>query len=258
MKTRTFLTILVLGFVVSTSVGAVEFSFDNDAQGWTVGSSGSLEASAGTIIFTYSDPAPDPFDPILVSPAGLSIDTARQHWLVLELNITAAVGAGDQQFQIFFDNGESYNEPDSRTFPVTPNIGDQTVIFDMAPPQEDRDPWTGFVTSFRIDPGRSATDLLGYDCTFTRIAITDDTDMDGIRDDAEYDYWGNLDEADATTDHDGDGLLDSVEIALGLNPLFDEGATLPASSPWSLRVLLGVILLAGAGLTLRSVAARCY
>ena len=256
MKTHFFSAVLLTSLVAGLSAGAVEYRFANGADGWVAASSGTLSTSPGTITFTYTDPSPNSFDPILAGPGSMHIDAARDHWLVLELDLSAAPGAGPQLFQIFFDDGAGdghagYNEPDSRQFTVTPNIGMQRVVFDMLPIQSERDAWSGVVSNFRIDPGTSLTDLVGYSCTFDRIGMTSDTDLDGIRDDAEYLYWGNLDTADATTDYDGDGLLDSLEIALGLNPLVNEGAELPVSSPWGQVFLLGMIVLAGVAMAKR-------
>jgi len=156
---------------------------------------------------------------------------------VLQVNISADPGAGGQRFQVFYANEfGGFSEPRSRAFFVTPNAGWQDVVFDMAPLQGGRDPWQGTVTRFRIDPGSSQADLEGYRCEFDFIAMTDDTDADGIPDDDELFWWGTIDEADETSDHDYNGITDKMEIEFGLDPTVDEGEVLPAAKAWLLLV----------------------
>jgi len=240
---------------------AVEFGFEDDAQGWYAGVDASrgmanFSASGGKIGFDYVTPS-GAFDPMIISPA-ISVSALREHWLVLELDLTAAPGAGAQSFQIFYVNPSgSFNEPQSRSFSVAPNLGPQTVVFDMTPVQPTRTTWEGTIVKVRIDPGgnANATELAGYRCEFDRIAITDDTDRDGINDDLERFWFGDLDTADAISDYDGDGVRDAVEIALGLNPLTNDAEDLPAAIPLGLTILALCLALAGARVAPHAVAA---
>lgn len=252
MKTYVFQILCVLA-VAGAAVG-VEYDFETGTQAWTASpeSTGvaNFAASGGYLGLDYITPT-GPFDPQIVSP-WISMDASRDHWLVLDVNITADTGAGDQTFQIFFSNEfGGFSEGRSRIFPVTPNVGWQRLpALDLTDTQGGKDPWQGTVDRFRIDPGSSETDLVGFRCEFDLIAITDDTDGDGIQDDAELLYWGDLDEADETTDHDDNGILDVVEIAWGMDPTVDLGETLPAASGAAL-LALGLCFVAMGALAVR-------
>ena len=251
---------ILMGIVLAAgSAAAVEFTFETDAEGWTaVGEANGIAnfgASDGALGLDYVT-ATTVFDPQVVSPA-VSIDAAREHWLVLDISITAAPAAGAQTFQIFYENElGSFSEGRSRVFTVTPNVPMARVVFDLAEAQATRDPWQGAVTAFRIDPGGSSEDLVGYRCEFDLIAITSDTDGDGIPDDAEIEYWGDLESADESTDHDGNGITDVQEIAFGLDPTVDDGEKLPAPGAWAL-LLLATFIVAG-GVSVIRVRLRSY
>ena len=248
MRMQGFLLCVAMGIAMNAM--AVEFTFDTGAQGWTAGATvaqgmANFAASQGAIGFDYVAPTGG-FDPIIISPTGLTIPAAQHHWLVLQVNITAAPASGPVDFQIFWATAsQGFSEPQSRHFSVTPNLGWQNLAFDMALPQSTRDPWQGTVIQIRIDPGSSSTNLVGYHCAFDRIALTNDTDGDGINDDQEIYWFSNLDAANATTDHDNNGVPDAYEIAMGLNPLVDEGERLPSSSPWLLAALMTFVLAGG-------------
>ena len=247
VKMRKCMSILMTTFVATLGAQAVEFDFESGDQGWTastesVGVTG-FGASGGILGFEYITPT-GPFDPMVISPA-VTVDAAAEHWLALEMNFTNETGAGATTLQIFYENEfGGFSEPRSRTFAISPNLGWQTLVFDMAPVQGGRDPWEGTVTRFRLDPGSGdPATFVGYRCDFDRIALTDDTDRDGIVDDIEIFYWGDIGVADATTDADGNGILDVVEITLGLDPTVDEGEAVPAATAWGLA---GLALIAGA------------
>lgn len=216
----------------------IVYTFDSGAQGWTAANTGitGFAASGGALTFNYV--AFTPFDPIIDAPGGLGVNGAAEHWLRFDIEITTPAAAPDQLIQVFFNNGGGYNEPDSRTFTVTPNAGVQTVIFDMAAPQGGRDPFDGTITDFRIDPGTSEADLVGGSARIELIALTHDADFDGIADDVEIDVFGDITTADGTSDFDGDGISDSLEISLGLDPFTDEGASVPLGG--TLLALLGL------------------
>lgn len=220
----------------------IVYNFDSGAQGWTAANTGitSFAASGGALTFNYSAAAP--FDPIIDSPGGLAVNGPLEHWLRLDIEITTPAAAPDQLIQVFFDNGSGYNEPDARTFTVTPNAGVQTIIFDMGAPQGGRDPFEGTIVDFRIDPGTSAADLVGGSARIELIALTHDADFDGLADDAEIDVFGDITTADGTSDFDGDGISDALEISLGLDPFTDEGASVPLGG-----VLFALLGLGAAG-----------
>jgi hypothetical protein len=236
--------------------GAITFHFTSDAEGWTASGAGTGVASfgaAGGLIFVDFGTPTGGFDPMLMSPT-LSVMASRDHYLVLRINLTAAPAAGPQTFQMFFENEfGGYSEPRSRTFAVTPNTGWQTITVDLLP-QGGRDPWQGTVTHIRLDPGTSAADQVGYRCEIDRLALISDSDNDGISDDIEILYWGNLTAADNTTDHDNNGMSDATEILFGMDPTVDLGESLPAASPWAL--LATVLCLLALGFTAIRVA-RC-
>ena len=248
---RTYAFALLGALVVPLSAAAVDFDFESGDQGWYAGvgaDSGMTDfgASEGKIGFEYSQPSL-PFDPMVISPV-IDVDAHREHWLVLDVNFALQDGTPPQTFEIFFENElGGFIQERSRIFTVTPNLGWQEIIFNLATPQGGRDPWEGNVTRFRVDPGSGdATPYVGYRCEFERIAITDDTDRDTIPDDEEYFYFGDIDSADETTDHDSNGITDAVEIAFGLDPTVDEGEEIPAAHAWSLMLSALVVGLFGA------------
>jgi len=243
---RKCMCILMTTFVVALGASALEFDFESGDQGWTASPEATgvtgFGASAGILGFEYITPT-GPFDPMIISPV-VTVDAVNEHWLVLEVDFTNEAGAGDTSLQVFYENEfGGFSEPRSRTFVLSPNLGWQTIILDMTP-QGGRDPWEGTVTRFRLDPGSGdPATFVGYRCDIDRIALTADTDDDGIDDDVEIFYWGNIDTADATTDADGNEILDALEIALGLDPTVDEGEAVPAATAWGLASLA---LIAGA------------
>ncbi len=241
---------ILTGIVLAAgSAAAVEFTFDTGAEGWTAAGEAhgiaNFAASGGVLGLDYVT-ATTVFDPQVRSPE-VSINAAREHWLVLDVAITAASGSAGQSFQIFYQNElGGFSEGRSRALNITPNMPMTRVVLDLAEVQPGRDPWQGTVTAFRIDPGRISDDLVGYRCEFDLIAITDDTDGDGIPDHAEIAYWGDLESADESTDHDANGVTDAKEIAFGLDPTVDEGEKLPAPGGWALLLLAAFVALAGA------------
>jgi len=243
--------------LTAAAAGAVEFGFESSVEDWTSVSDAqgvsNFGAADGVLGFDYVTPT-SPFDPMIISPA-VSIPGARDNWLILNVNLTAAAGAGAQMFQLFFATPtQGFSEAQSRTFAVTPNLGWQTVIVDLAEAQSGRDPWPATVSRFRLDPGSNPTYLVGYRFELDSIAITYDTDGDNIPDDSELLYWGNLDAADATSDYDDDLIPDRVEIQFGLNPLVDEGVSLPVGHGLWAAVLAGTLIAAAAFVTRRRTA----
>jgi len=240
---------------VALAAGAIEYDFEIDAQGWAAGVGAdhgmtNFAASDGKIGFDYVTPTAS-FDPMIISPGGLTINATSTYWLVLEVNMTAEAGTGAKQFQVFFQNeAGGFSEGRSRRFNVTPNLGWQTITFNMS--IGPGDPWTGTVSRFRIDPGSNVTGLAGYRCEFERIAIVGflDTDNDGISDEAELLIFGDLETASVYSDYDGDGLRDALEIALGFDPKYPDASFVPAGGTWAL-LTLAACLTAAAGLVLR-------
>ena len=229
--------------------GPAVYFFESGTEGWTTpgesGGIGNFRAEGGALVFDYVENTGANFDPILISPTGLSVNAARHHWLRFDIEIIAQPEAGPQNIQIFFNDGPDdgypgYNEPDSRTFFVEPNAGLQSIIFDMTPIQPGRDAFDGTVTQFRIDPGRVKADLVGGSARIEVIALTDDADFDGINDDRELEIFGDLDTADYSSDYDGDGIPDRIEIADGLDPLVDEGISMPVGGTSLLLLALGL------------------
>lgn len=228
------LTVLVVSLaVVVPAMAGVEYNFESGTQGWTAGvgvanGMSNFRAMDGILSFDYVTPT-GAFDPMIVSPA-ISEDSAVNHWLLLEVNITSSTN-DPVVFQVFWSSSVGgYIEARSRVFFVTPNAGWQTIRFDMIPGQSGREGWTGTITGFRVDPGNNPTPLASHRCEFERIMLTSDTDKDGIADDTEIVLFGNITTASATSDYDGDGITDVKEIEFGLDPLTDEGVELPATN----------------------------
>lgn len=225
--------------------GPAVYHFNSGAEGWTANSTDSgldnFDASGGALSFDYVTPGVV-FDPILVSPGDLDLDAGRHHWFRIDIEIETPAPVGPQTIQVFFaaSNG-AFTEAASRTISVTPNTGLQSIIFDMAPPQPGRDPFTGTIANFRVDPGNLEADLVGGSARIEVIALTNDADFDGIVDDVEIALFGDRDTADATSDFDGDGIPDAKEIALGLDPLVDEGISLPAGGAFAGILALGAL-----------------
>lgn len=251
MKSLSLFALIVAMLVFASGAGAqAVYTFDSSTEGWTdVGAGGGMSnfrAEGGALQWDYIT-ATNAFDPIVQGPGGLSVDTVNNHWLRIDVEITTPAAAPDQTFQVFFDDGNAdgnggFNEPDSRTFTVTPNAGVVTVVFDMNTVQATRDAFSGIVTNFRIDPGNSATDLVGGTGTIDLIALTSDTDFDSIPDDKELQYFGDLTTADQSTDFDSDGLPDWQEIAIGSDPTVGNGAAgLPLGGTAYLVIALGLL-----------------
>lgn len=189
-----FLLAGILSLAV-TGAQALEYNFETDTEGWTASveatGAANLTVANGALGLDYITPT-GPFDPMLVSPA-ISLPANTGKWLVVEVDLTAAPGAGPQQFQLFYANElGGFSEGRSRTFNVQPNAGIQRIVLDMTASQPARDPWQGTVTQVRMDPGRVEADLVGYHCDVHSFALTDDTDNDGIPDDYEYTNYGDL------------------------------------------------------------------
>ena len=258
---RRFTLVLVAGCGLCLNAGALDYDFEDGTQGWTAvdvnhGVDG-FGAPDGKLEFDYvAATPPASFDPQIISPV-ISVAAAYDHWLAIEVNITADPGAGAQTFQLFFSNEQGgFSEGRSRRFSVTPNAGWQTIIVDLLP-QGSRDPWEGTINRVRLDPGGFEAELAGYQCAFERITLSLDTDNDGIADDLEY-YWffqvhaipDFLNVADAHSDSDSNGILDSIEMALGWDPMVDEGEQLPAGNTAALLALV-LAILGVAGFALR-------
>lgn len=230
---KAFWCISLVLCVTAATAGAVEFDFERGTLGWTASGPesgvGQFGAALGALGFNYITPSSGvPFDPFLVSPV-ISVSAEQEHHVVLDVNLTAA-SADPVTFQFFFENqAGGFSAARSRLFEVTPNGGWQRVVFDMAPTQAGRDPWAGTITRFRIDPGSNQAQLVGYRCEFRWIAVTDDTDNDGIADADELFWFGDLTTSNGTTDYDEDGIADKLELDWGLNPLVDQGNTVPAA-----------------------------
>ncbi len=183
-----------------TGAHALEYSFETDTEGWTASAeatgAANLTVANGALGLDYITPT-QPFDPMLISPP-ISLPANAGKWLVLDVSLTAAPGAGPQQFQLFYENElGGFSEGRSRTFNVQPNAGMQRIVLDMTAPQPGREAWQGTVTRVRMDPGRIEADLVGYHCDVDLFALTDDTDGDGISDDYEYANYGDLAAIDA-------------------------------------------------------------
>lgn len=260
MRSSVFLVIvfaLALGSL--PAVAGVEYNFESGTEGWT--SSGAANglanfgASGGALGFDYVEPTAA-FDPMIISPI-ISLPASAEHWLVLEVNITAA-NNNPVTFQVFFSsNVGPFSEGRSRILTVTPNLGWQTLEpFDMRDTQGGRDPWAGTITGFRIDPGSNPAPLVGYRCDFQKIALTGDTDNDRIPDDAELLYFGNLTEADDTTDHDANEIPDFLEIQFGLDPTTDAGESLPTTEASGVALLAACLALLGTVIVRRIAEAR--
>jgi hypothetical protein len=150
-----------------------EFAFNSpgNAEGWTSVGPGitSPLVSNGTVSLNYV--YADPFDPYLVGPNGMEIDAARQHYLVLDLNLTASDNS-PVPFEFFFSTGAGFSGSLRTTFNVTPNLGMQRVVVDLA--QAMPATWTGTVTQYRIDPGYIRDRLVGYSCSIDFIGVVTD------------------------------------------------------------------------------------
>lgn len=246
---KAFVCISLVLCMVAATAGAVEFSFESGTRGWIASGPesgvGQFGAALGALGFNYITPSSGvPFDPYLVSPV-VSVSAEKEHHLVLDINVTAATAA-PISLEVFFENqAGGFSAARSRIFDVTPNSGWQQVVFDMAPTQAGRDPWAGTITRLRIDPGSNQAQLVGYRCEFRWIAITDDTDRDGIADADELFWFGDLTTASGSTDYDEDGISDKLEIDWGLNPLVDEGETVPVAGAVGLAAM-GLALFAAA------------
>jgi len=228
------LIVLVASLALAVpAMAGVEYDFESGTQGWIAGvgvanGMSNFQATGGILSFDYVTPT-GAFDPMIVGPA-ISEDAAANHWLLLEVNITSSTN-DPVTFQVFWSSSVGgYLEGRSRLFFVTPNVGWQTVTFDMAPAQSGREAWTGTIYGFRVDPGNNPTPLASHRCEFDRIMLTSDTDKDGMADDTEIALFGNITTANANSDYDGDGITDVKEIEFGLDPLVDEGVELPAAN----------------------------
>jgi hypothetical protein len=189
--------LLVIALVCATASGAhgLEFSFDTGTQGWAAENAATgappLIAIDGRIRLDYST-ATEVFDPRLIGPP-VPLPARWARWLVIEVDLIAALGAGPQPFQLFFANeAGGFSEGRSRVFSVLPNAGPQRHVIDLSLIPPGKDPWEGMIERVRLDPGTSEADLLGYACEIDFIAFTLDTDRDGISDEEEYALYGNL------------------------------------------------------------------
>ena len=99
---------LMVACAVGLCAAAVEYDFEDGTQGWTaVGVASGMDnfgAAGGILGFDYvAATPPTPFDPMIISPT-VSFPASKDHWLALEVNITADPGAGAQTFQLFYAN----------------------------------------------------------------------------------------------------------------------------------------------------------
>ena len=198
---KRFLLVLAAAGLTMAGARGLEYDFEAGTEGWTASAESTGAANLafvdGNMGLDFIAPT-GPFDPMLVSP-NILVPANGGKWLVLDVELTAVPGAGPQQFQLFFANElGGFSEGRSRTFDVQPNTGPQRIVLDLTEPQPARDPWQGMVTRIRLDPGRVAADLVGYHCDVDLLALTNDTDGDGIPDDYEYANWGDLATLDET------------------------------------------------------------
>ena len=78
---------------------------------------------------------------------------------------------------------------------------------------------SGSVPATGSESSTGSIQLVDVDSSITWQWIGWDSDGDGLDYQWEQDHFGDLSSANASTDHDGDGLLDSAEQAAGTNPL---------------------------------------
>jgi hypothetical protein len=149
MRCIRLLPVLLLLLLVMPAHAALLYNFNGSDEGWTSSANiNGLGSSGNQLVWNYQSNS----DPIIVSPSGLSINTAVDQYFVIDLTFNPPGNVNDM-FQVFFNVGAGFNEPDSQTFTIMPGRHQYRVFFGG------NADWSGTCTQFRIDPGGNAANF---------------------------------------------------------------------------------------------------